>query len=243
MLSRLLLSTTALVAVAGSTLAADLPYRESPGAYAPAIPIFTWTGLYLGGQIGYTWGTDSFSGRGQGFGFSGPSFVPNGVAGGAHVGYNYQINQLVVGLEGNIDGSGYRKSFGSGSVVYVTQIPVEGSIRGRVGYALDRALFYVAGGAAFASFTNTYGSASGFNSFDRSLAGWTIGGGLEYAITNNWSVRAEYSYSDFGSFTDFPFFAVPSGSISHHETENAVRAGFSYKFDSLFAPAPAVARY
>ncbi|MEJ0093916.1 MAG: outer membrane protein [Methylocella sp.] len=236
MFRRLLLSATALVAVAGATLAADLPYQEAPSGYAP---IFTWTGLYLGGQIGYAWGTDSFSGHSGGFAFSGPSFVPNGVVGGAHIGYNYQINQFVVGLEGDIDGSGVSRSYGWGPVVYGTQIPVDGSIRGRVGFALDRAMFYVAGGAAFASVTNSYTSFFGYNSFAKSLAGWTIGGGLEYAITNNWSIRAEYRYSDYGSFTDFPLLAVPNGAVSHHETENAIRAGFSYKFDSLFAPSTA----
>ena len=77
----------------------------------------------------------------------------------------------------------------------------------------------------------------------KTRSGWTVGGGLEYAITNNWSVRAEYRYSDFGGFNDFSAKALfPNSFVRHHLTENQVQAGFSYKFDS-FAPAPVVAKY
>ena len=120
-------------------------------------------------------------------------------------------------------------------MTYGTQLPVQGSIRARAGVALDRALIYVTGGGAFASFTNTYSSFLGYNSIGKSLAGWTPGAGLEFAVTNNWSIRAEYRYADYGSFTDYPFAAIPGGAVLHHETENAIRAGFSYKLDQLFA--------
>ena len=67
-------------------------------------------------------------------------------------------------------------------------------------------------------------------------AGWTVGGGIEYAVTDNWSVRAEYRYTDFGHLTDITPFVFGIGStVTHHETENAVRAGFSYKFDGFGA--------
>lgn len=243
MLRRLFLLPTACVAFAGSTFAADLPYRGAPTAYAAPVPIFTWTGLYLGGQIGYGWGADRFSGSSPGYAFSGTSYTPNGVVGGAHVGYNYQFNQFVAGLEGDVEGSSFNRSYGFGPVTYGTQLPVQGSIRARAGLALDRALLYVTGGGAFASFTNTYSSFLGYNSIGKSLAGWTIGGGLEYAVTNNWSIRAEYRYADFGSFTDYPVAAAPRGAVSHHEVENAIRAGFSYRFDSLLPPAPTLTQY
>lgn len=230
MIRRLLLA----LAAAGGTapaIAADLPYGQGAGAYAPA-PLFTWTGLTLGGQIGYAWSGNSLSGWGPGYAFSGVNYVAGGVAGGAHVGYNFQLNQVVLGLEGDIDGTGVNKSYGWGAAVYGSQIPVQGTIRGRLGYALDRALFYVTGGGAFASVTNSYQSFYGYNSQAKSLAGWTIGGGLEYAVNSNWSIRAEYRYADFGSTTDYPF-AVPAGAVTRHTTENTVRAGFSYKFNSF----------
>ncbi len=241
MIRRALLPIAAAAALAGPAIASDLPYGPGSGAYAPA-PIFTWTGLYIGGQIGYAWAGNSLSAWGPFYSFSGVNYTPNGVVGGAHVGYNLQYNQIVLGLEGDIDGTGVNKSYGWGPVTYSSQIPVEGTIRGRLGFALDRALFYVAGGAAFASVTNTYQSWFGYDSINRSLAGWTIGGGLEYALFNNWSVRAEYRYADFGSMTDYPFAAGPGVAVSHRVTENAVRAGFSYKFDGLFGTSAAFAR-
>jgi outer membrane immunogenic protein len=241
MIRRLLLPIAAAAAVAGPAVAADLPYAQGPSAYTP-VPIFTWTGLYLGGHIGYAWDNNNLTGWGPYYAFSGVNYAPSGVIGGAHVGYNFQFNQIVFGLEGDVDGTGVNKSYGWGAVTYASQTPVEGSIRGRLGFALDRALFYVTGGAAFAGVTNTYQSWFGYNSIGRSLAGWTIGGGLEYALFNNWSVRAEYRYADFGSMTDYPFAAVPGGAVTHHVTENVVRAGFSYKFDGLFGPSAALAR-
>jgi opacity protein-like surface antigen len=69
-------------------------------------------------------------------------------------------------------------------------------------------------------------------------------GGIDYAVTNNWSVRAEYRFSDFGHVTDFPFPAFTNGrlSVNHHLTENQGQVGFSYKFDT-WTPAPLVAKY
>lgn len=238
MLRRLLFSAAACAAAAQPATAADLPYNEAPPAYVA--PIFSWTGLYLGGQIGYAWGNDNFSGYGPGYSFSGVNATPSGVVGGGHVGYNYQLNQFVIGLEGDVEGLSYGKAYQFGNTTYNSHIPVQGSIRGRLGFELDRALFYVTGGGSFADFNTTYQTPFGFNSFSRSVAGWTIGGGIEYAITNNWTARAEYRYADYGSFTDYPY-SAPGTSSTHHETTNAVRLGFSYKFDS-FGPMPIGAR-
>ncbi len=242
MIRRFLLSTTALIAAVGAAYAADLPYREPPPAYAPPVPIFTWTGLYLGGQIGYAWGSDTYNVYAPYGSYYNRSYGPSGVLGGAHVGYNWQLAQFVLGLEGDIEGAGYTKTYNSGFLTYGTQAPIESSIRARLGFAMDRVLFYATGGVAFAGFTNTYSSYLGYNSVANPRAGWTVGGELEYALTNNWSVRAEYRYADFGTFNNNTFNSAPLSVVQHHETENAVRAGFSYKFDA-FAPAPAVARY
>lgn len=242
MIRRILLSTTALLAVAGSALAADLPYREPPPAYAPPIPLFTWTGLYLGGQLGYAWGTDRFTVYGPAAVFQGQSFSPNGFTGGAHAGYNYQLNQFVIGLEGDVEGAAYNKTFDSGFLTFGTRMQVQGSIRSRFGFALDRVLLYATGGVAFAGFDNSYLSYRGYDSVQNARTGWTVAGGLEFAVTNNWSIRAEYRYSDFGSFNNNTFSSAPLSFVQHHETENAVRAGFSYKFDP-FGSAPIAAKY
>lgn len=237
MINKLLLSTVAFAALAGTAFAADLPSRSAPPVYTPpAIPVFTWTGFYIGGQVGYEFGKDYNSAAGY-------STSSNGVVGGAHIGYNYQFpaSNFVIGLEGDVEGTTAHayNYFGIGGLDYYKE-QIQGSARGRIGYAVDRALFYATGGAAFGGVNNSY-YAPGFGSVSTShtRVGYTVGGGVEYAISNNWSLRAEYRYTDFGSYSDIG----PTGvSINKRDTDNRVEAGFSYKFDT-FAPAPVVARY
>jgi outer membrane immunogenic protein len=248
---QILLASVGAIAIAGSAFAADLPSRAPPPVYLPPPPIFTWTGLYMGGQIGYAWGndpidevnildpaTDAFF-----------NTQPTGVIGGAHVGYDLQIGPWVAGLEGTVDGTsirGTRFSAGVPDVTMITRSSVQGSLRLRVGVAFDRVLIYGTGGAAFASIENQYSSGLlGLEETDsKTRSGWTVGGGIEYAITNNWSIGAEYRYSDFGRSPDFPFPFLTNGTVvfTHHLTQNQVQAGFSYKFNS-FSPAPVVAKY
>ncbi len=249
---QILLASVGAIAIAGSAFAADLPYRGPPPVYLPPPPIFTWTGLYMGGQIGYAWGSDPIDVVDITDPTANAFFntQPTGVIGGAHVGYNLQIAQWVAGLEGTVDGTSIRGTRTSAAVPVVTmstRSSVEGSIRLRAGIAFDRVLIYGTGGAAFASIENGY--SIGFPFFlaetdSKTRSGWTVGGGLEYAVTNNWSIGAEYRYSDFGRSPDFPFSSITSGTVSftHHLTENQVQARFSYKFNS-FGPGPVVAKY
>ncbi len=261
MIRKLLLSSVALAAVSGTAFAADLPSRRAPPAYAPPLtPVFSWTGFYLGGQVGYGFGSDN-----AGIVGSGPfQDRPNGIIGGAHVGYNFSTQSLpllgnafnsfgtafggtggVIGIEGDVDGSDYRRTVAvTGAPFFPTSTlrdNIQGSIRGRLGIAVDRALFYATGGAAFAEFRTNYATTLGSDSLSRSRVGYTVGGGVEYAITNNFSLRGEYRYSDFGTFTDF---APVSGfgAVSRRESEQRAQAGFSYKFDTPVL-APVVARY
>ncbi len=228
--------------MAGGSLAADLPSRLPPPA---APPLFAWTGLYLGAQIGYTWGTNNITLP------TVPAFVSSslsGVTGGIHVGYNYQVGQFVFGAEGDGNGTSFSKSILEPvSVTAIhTSLPIEGSIRGRLGVAWDRVLIYATGGVAFAEIRNSYLAGIAVSPgapFDNTASriGWTAGAGVEYAVTNNLSVRAEYRYSDFGHETDYVLFAgTPSLT---HLTENAVRVGVSYKVDLNPPPAPVVAKY
>ncbi len=102
---RKLLLTTALVGFAGSAaLAADLPYRKDAPVYTPPPPpAFTWSGVYIGGQVGYGWGTSNLYDESTGFV---PAVCPSRASsGGVHVGYNYQVSQFVFGLEGDVNGS------------------------------------------------------------------------------------------------------------------------------------------
>jgi outer membrane immunogenic protein len=239
MIRKFLMASTAVVALTGSAFAADLPSRRAPPVYAPPVPIFTWTGIYVGGHIGYAWGKDSA--YDQTFVGLPYSTSPSGVIGGAHVGYNWQVSQWVFGLEGDIDGTSLSKSVFVGTSSASVRSDIQGSIRGRVGIAWDRVLIFATGGGAFANFKTSY-SVPGvsYQSFSKTRAGWTVGGGIEYAVTNNWSVRAEYRYSDFGRSNDW---LISNQSYRHSITEHQVKVGFSYKFDLLPPPGPVVAKY
>src|SRR5271166_1224614 len=110
MLRRILLASVGAVALAGTAVAADLPTRAPPPIYVPPVPIFTWTGVYVGAQIGYAWGTVNAH-AGDLFGdFRTFSLNNDGVIGGGHIGYNLQLNQFVIGLEGDVDGSSLSKT-------------------------------------------------------------------------------------------------------------------------------------
>jgi outer membrane immunogenic protein len=277
---RILLASAVAFGLAGSAFAADLPSAAPPPVYVPPAPIFTWTGVYVGGQVGYGWGNDHAQVTAfvpgtpatPGTGIppcalceipevpgTPPIFLsdpfsanPQGVIGGAHVGYNLQVNQWVIGLEGSVDGTSISKTVALGfpvdiaSLSYSTRASVQGSVRARFGIAFDRILLYATGGAAFAGLQSTYSLAALNESNSTTRAGWTVGGGLEYAVTNNWSIRAEYRYSDFGRSLDYPFAAIAftgdQFSVQHHWTENQVQVGFSYKFD-MAPPPPVVAKY
>ncbi len=257
---QILLASVGAIAFAGSAFAADLPYRGPPPVYLPPPPIFTWSGLYVGLQIGYAWDRDPIdvTTTDPDRRFFSANTSPQGVIGGAHVGYNLQIAQWVVGLEGSVDGTTLSATGFAGGVCplfcgnITTRSGIQGSIRLRLGVAFDRVLIYATGGAAFAGITNNYTDTTGFltgfagtsDHITKTRAGWTVGGGIEYAVTNNWSIRAEYRYSDFGRSSDYPFPTQTFGTVlfTHHLTESQVQAGFSYKFNS-FAPGPVVARY
>jgi opacity protein-like surface antigen len=193
-----------------------------------------------------------------------------GIIAGAHVGYNRQFDRWVVGLEGAIDptlitrrlsilvpntGADPDGSLGIGAAATgPVWSSIQGSLRARAGYALDRVLFYGSGGAAFGAF----GSAFQLWGIDLNLApfyaanmhsstrvGWTAGGGVEYAINPHWSVRGEYRYSDFGHLKDFP--APSSLGVSYAADrrldQNQVQLGLSYKFGEWAQAAPVAAKY
>jgi outer membrane immunogenic protein len=244
MFHKALLTTLALVALSSGAFAADLPTAKGPPVFVPPPPppIFTWTGLYIGGQIGYEWGVSSTNIEATPGGpvVAGlPDYSSDGVGGGAHIGYNYQVGLFVAGLEGEVNGTSYSGSNNINGFSYSTREDVEGTVRGRVGFVLGRALLYATGGAAFVGLTNTY-TGVGYDSLTKARVGWTVGDGFEYAITNNWSVRGEYRFTDYGRYDDF--LANNGGYASRYETDNKVEIGFSYKF-GLDGPAPVVAKY
>ena len=221
------LAAALLVGVSSTAaLAADLPsrHRAAPAPIVAQAPIFTWTGLYVGLQAGYAWDRISVSNT---FAAVPVNISRNGFVGGGHVGYLYQTGPAVFGLEADVEGTTIKNS------------GLRASLRGRAGLAMDRALFYVTGGAALANQNYTLWSPfTGFNTnASATKLGWTLGGGLEYAFAPNWSARVEYRYSDFGKL-DVANFIAPA-QISRRE--NAVRLGVSYHFGG--SAGPVVAKY
>ena len=261
MFKNLFASSVMIGLISSTAFAADLPSRRAPPVYVTPVtpPIFTWTGFYIGGQVGYDFGRSHTHAYAPGLGdLGGGGASANGIIGGAHVGYNYAFPsvpglgtfggaQFVAGLEGDVDGSHASSSYGVAGINVSTSRNVQGSVRGRLGFAVDRALFYATGGAAFGGLSNTYANAfnGSTDSFSHTRVGYTVGGGVEYAITNNWSLRAEYRRTDFGKMTDVLTNSAGGGvNANTHAVDNRVQGGFSYKFD-MFSPltAPVVARY
>jgi outer membrane immunogenic protein len=242
-MKKLLLSATALVAFTAAASAADLPSRAAPAPFIAAVPVFTWTGFYVGAQAGYAWGEDAPRLFLNGTDITaaevgtGTDYDTDGFVGGVHAGYNVQFGQFVVGVEGDIEAAGIDgdRTWGvpGNSISASTEINFQGSIRARAGVAFDRALLYVTGGLAFANIENTYtdvfGATTVVDKFDDTQWGWTLGAGVEYAITNNLTARAEYRYTQFDSYTN----DLGGGLVVEHEPEfHTVRVGVSYKFGS-----------
>jgi outer membrane immunogenic protein len=218
-MKKILLGTVALIALGATApaLAADLaarPYTKAP-AYVPA-PIYNWTGFYLGGHVGGSFRGDDnnvFGGSRDG------SFL-----GGVQVGYDNQFApNWVFGLEANYsfkDTNGFFANRGLGSVT------------GRLGYTWGPALLYVKGGYGWADtrFSNGFGGDGGRD-------GYTVGGGLEYLFTQNWSGKIEYQYYDFGNVNVI----APGGIVGRFRNdEHTIKVGLNYRFNW---GAPVVAKY
>lgn len=221
--------------------AADMAVKARP-MVAPLVA-YNWSGFYVGGEIGYQWNRDKFGDPGRIGGPVGPNtFTWNAFTGGLLAGYNYQMNALVLGVEGDLEWAGRRTGSGTGTlagnVPFVTghaALRWQASIRGRLGYAMDTNLFYVTGGVAFGHFDLGFDfpiGAAPTDNFSKTLTGWTVGAGIEHAFTQNWIGRLEYRYTDFGSADgSIIICCAPPPDSQHHElTANTVRAAVSYKF-------------
>lgn len=269
MLRRLLL-TSASVLVAGSAVAADLPSRRAPApVLAPPVPVFTWTGIYAGVNIGF--GGDRFRynvqngfAGGGAFGGNG-SLTSSGVIGGGQVGFNYQFSQFVLGLEADFQGARIRGNanlnvFAPGAAAFAnagSRIDYLGTIRGRLGYSFldNRMLVYVTGGFAYANIVNTVNLGAGagavpvFASQRMGQYGYAVGGGVEYSFLPNWSIKTEYLYADMRNNNNNFFVGAPAAGVAAllnvRTSVHMVRAGINYRFNFGGAPlaAPVVARY
>ena len=289
-----LLSTSAfaaslLFAVTTIASAADLPSRRIAPVYVPPpVPVFSWTGFYVGGNAGYAFGANttsnsfnlpagSVTGSGGTAGtltLLGNNNRRDGFTGGGQVGFNYELGSggplggfgfggaggLVVGVEADAQYLGLGNGNNGNNYIFsgtpgLAFVPVPGApranllvngqpgrsdffgtVRGRLGVAVDRALLFGSGGFAYSDRTT----------------GYAVGGGVEYAVTNNITLRAEYLYVNLGSgngngngaasasFNPAANLVTLNTAVANRESFNVVRGAINFKFDTS---APVVARY
>lgn len=259
----------AVLAVSGaaSAAAADLSARIVTKAPADTAG-YNWGGWYAGGTLGGSWASGNVSdvflngatpfANAQAAAAATPRLSPDGFTGGGQVGYNYQVDRWLFGVEADASAFGLRQSrsvtapFPVGLGAFTTSNAVTAdwlvSLRPRVGYTVDRTLLYATGGLALTelNFGTSYNDSAGQTeaaNTSRIVAGWTAGAGIEHAFANNWSAKVEYLYSDFGKQTATgPVLAGPTttGIISRDIDlkTNTVRGGLNYHFGG-----PSVARY
>ena len=214
-----------VVTMMGAANAADLPRRQAMPAKAPAYyeAPYSWTGFYVGINGGGGWGKSSWS---NSYGTA-DADLSGGLAGGT-LGYNYQMGQAMFGLEGDVDWSDIRGSTSTGICAgssCETRNSWLATARGRIGYAFDRVMPYVTGGAAFGDIKTT---PAGYGTTTTTKTGWTVGGGAEFAIAGPWTAKVEYLYVDLGKGSCSAANCGVDTDASF--TTNLVRAGINFRF-------------
>ena len=231
---------TKVLGVVGATLlfastafAADLPAR-APLKAPPLIPVYNWTGFYIGGNAGGVWDTASVTDNFFGISISD---TRSGFIGGGQIGYNWQVApQFVLGVEWMFDGTSISSGFGpvsdgfgntfsaSDKVSWLT------TVTGRIGYAANNVLFYAKGGGGWvhdsvsATAVDVLGNVFTVNGSD-TRGGWVAGGGIEYGITPNWTVRIDYQHL---GLSDVTIGGPDNVTASRHF--DMVMGGVNYKF-------------
>jgi outer membrane immunogenic protein len=231
--------------IATRAMAADVPMPGPapvpPTNYYPADAPLNWGGFYFGVNGGYGFGRSDWNNGGVSTG----SFATNGALVGGTAGLNYGgFGGFVFGVEGDLDWSGLTGSSstaacaGLGAAAGVACVTKSGwlsTIRGRAGYAFNRVLVFATAGAAIADFRVGLNPPANFFSVGPQV-GWTAGGGIEVAFTENWTAKAEYLYVGLDTVScpagTICSLVNPAGVSSESVSlrENIVRAGLNYKF-------------
>ncbi len=215
---------------AGAAQAADLPDRKAPPAPFVAPPVFTWAGAYVGAYAGYAWGRTRVVDTGV---LAEAGAATNGGVGGVLAGYNWQMDKIVLGLEGSIGPANLR---GHGNVLVVAapirhyDVTWTGELRARAGIAIEpRTLVFAAAGLAVADFNFHDASNPATFALGAKFVGWTVGVGIDHAFTDNLVGRIEYLYADYGKKT-YTITVVPPDWYSAGFTSQIIRAAAIWKF-------------
>jgi outer membrane immunogenic protein len=245
---RFFITAVVSIAAAGAVFAADIPPAppppvRAPAAYIPVMPVYNWGGIYVGVNGGYGFGTTKWTAP---FGGLSNSLSDNGGIAGGTLGFNYQMNAFVFGVEGDFDWSGINTGTSS---TLCSNLIIGGcqtgnnwlsTLRGRFGVAVDRLLIFGTAGGAFGNAQTVLNGVT----TTHTKTGWTAGVGAEYAFAQNWTAKVEYLYVDLGTTTAnvtcvagavcavvggvAPGTIIP---ISVGLTDNLIRAGVNYKFN------------
>ena len=264
-MKKLIFSTVSFLTLMASASAADLPTKKTPPV-APPAPL--WTGFYAGLNIGGGWGANSGDSsvwnsdfvNGGITNFRAPNSVSSGVLGGGQVGFNYQLSPMfVVGAEADFQGTTLGSNSGDNQYGLLTNIssrgqvrsvlgpvggdksiPWFGTVRGRIGVTPIPTLFlYGTAGFAYASVQYN----SGYQQ-STTQVGWTAGGGGEWMFMPNWSVKAEYLYTNVSGQNSNPWGQTGNQltNINNNTRWNLVRAGVNYHFN-FDNGVPVIAKY
>ncbi len=239
----------AVLAIASSASAADLPVKAPP-MVTPPPPVFNWSGFYVGGQVGYGWGhgnTDSFNANTGAFVASAES-NRNGWFGGGQIGYNYIFaSHWLLGVEGdmaggNIHGSGVNCASATACAQSDTKTSWFGTLRGRLGYTWNNWMLFGSGGGAWVHHSTDRtilvsgalpAAVGSVASSSETSTGWTAGGGAEWGFAPHWSAKLEYLYIHYDATNNFNYPAFPAANRTNNSTDhlNIVRLGVNYLFN------------
>ena len=256
LMKKALLGSIALAALAfcGPAWAADMP-RKAPAAppvAAPAVTEVSWTGCYIGGNVGA--GSASKDWENPSLGEPGDHGQADfgGFIGGGQVGcdYHFANTWLTIGIQGMFDGASLH-----GDVIdnvsgfdLTTRVHWFGTVTGRIGFTVQpNWLLYVKGGAAWVRDHHLTVDDTGvpFEVADVTRTGWTVGAGAEWMFVPNWALFVEYDFMDFGTRT-IPFNLVGGGFNETWDIKQNIQtimAGINFRFNWGKTPAAVVAKY
>jgi outer membrane immunogenic protein len=242
-MKKLLLGSVALLAAAQAPASAS-DLNTPVYMKAPAMaPLYDWTGFYIGGRAGYSWAhsdgqtTDLANGRV----FAPSSSNSSAFHGGGQIGYDYMLPaRIVLGVVGTLSSGSHNSITNVGFREISTsdgKTDYTGTVRARLGYAFDTWLLYGTGGWGWSHASSTRTQVTGVvgnavpgtvETISTSNSGWTVGGGLDYALAKNWDVFAEYRYSPRTVTLTFPI-AQRSSTVS--TSNNVIEAGINWRFN------------
>lgn len=214
-MKKIIFAATAALFASSAVQAADLIIPTTPQPIMSHTSVFDWSGFYAGVNAGYGWASVETGGVTFDDG--------EGIFGGLQVGYNHDFGGFVLGAEADFQLSDISYEETAGGVTARTAIDNFGTVRARAGFAVDRFMPYVTGGFAWANASVSLSGGGASVSIDDTYAGWTAGAGVEYALMDNVSIKAEYLYLDFGA-ADF------GTGTDLNLTSHVARAGVNFQF-------------